>query len=733
MIRFRLEKRPFFPTQLLHTLLLINLLLLLLALGWQWQERGQVQVAVAKGQQMLAGNLVAPLSFNPLRVQEILLGQTGWLGTTPQFLNANPLTPGESRFWQDAGCGVQPCAHATLFDYAQGETIEAIVNLQTNQLLSQWRNPNAQPAGSVLALPRALAIAAADSQVRAVLGNIGAANPAMVPMSGWLADDNCREEWCVDLTFQAPDGSGRIFHVFVNMEQETIARTFYTRARPERSAAKPVAQRNAYSDGCHEQYGWSVCWEMTAHDGINFRDASYNDSLIFSSAKIPQVEAWYPSWPGGYRDEIGFNASVPAFGDTQINDLGDGFEVRQLFTEFVHWPNCICCYRYEQVVVFYENGRFDLRFVSHGPGCDDLSVYRPFWRIDLDLGNPANDSVWAWDSGQWVEATRETELHPLVDNISPDGFKLATLDGDLSYRWAFERTDPLGLDEGYLFLLRDNELEGEGPVLPGPGDTYQPPRQWLNGEPLSGGDIVLWHVPLLKTKKSSPWWCMPDPDPDFSPCEAILRAEPAGELVQPSLVVEPTATPLAPPTAVPTPAPTPTPRPIDGTTPEEIILNSGCGACHSIGALGEAGKVGPDLSNIGLLAGNRVAGLSAEAYLRQAIMEPNAFIAPACPNGDCLSNIMPRDYATRLTPAQIDTVVGYLLTLPISPATPVPVIGAEADTPPPAASKAFPAPKRAVALPPRMAPTTIVQLLLVTLVTLLVLLRLVKNPPRRDE
>ena len=732
MKRFKLGKRPFPRT--LHTLLLINLILLALALNWQRQEQGQVQVAVAKGQQMLVGNLVAPVQFNPLQVQEILLRKTAvFPAANPQFLNANPLTPGESRFWQDAGCGVQPCAHATLFDYAQGETIEAIVNLQTQQILSQWHNPNAQPAGSVLALPRALDIAAADSQVRAILGDIGAANPAMIPMSGWLADDACRDDWCVDLTFQAPDGSGRIFHVFVNMEQETVARTFYTRARPERSAAKPVAQRNAYSDGCHEQYGWSVCWEMTAHDGINFRDASYGGDLIFSSAKITQVEAWYPSWPGGYRDEIGFNATVPAFGDTQINDLGDGFEVRQLFTEFVHWPNCICCYRYEQVVVFYENGRFDLRFVSHGPGCDDLSVYRPFWRLDLDLGDPANDSVWAWDSGQWVEATQETELHPLVDDLSPDGFKLATLDGDLSYRWALERTDPLGLDEGYLFLLRDNELEGESPVLPGPGDTYQPPRQWLNNEPLSGEDIVLWYVPLLKTKKSSPWWCMPDPDPDFSPCEAILRAEPAGELVQPSQVIEPTATPLASPTAVPTPAPTPTPRPIDGTTPEEIILNSGCGACHAIGALGEAGKVGPDLSNIGLLAGNRVVGMSAEAYLRQAIMEPNAFIAPACPNDDCLANIMPRDYASRLTPAQIDTVVNYLLTLPISPATPVPVIGANADTPPPAASKAFPAPKRAVTLPPRMAPTTIVQILLVTLVGLLTLLRLVTNPPRQDE
>ncbi len=38
------------------------------------------------------------------------------------------------------------------------------------------------------------------------------------------------------LTFHDPNGSGKVFHVFVNMQQEQVARTFYTRSRPERSA-----------------------------------------------------------------------------------------------------------------------------------------------------------------------------------------------------------------------------------------------------------------------------------------------------------------------------------------------------------------------------------------------------------------------------------------------------------------------------------------------------------------
>ncbi|RIK16621.1 MAG: hypothetical protein DCC51_13350, partial [Anaerolineae bacterium] len=94
---------------------------------------------------------------------------------------------------------------------------------------------------------------------------------------------------------------------------------------------------------------------------------------------------------------------------------------------------------------------------------------------------------------------------------------------------------------------------------------------------------------------------MPDPEPDFTPCEAILRGEPAGELQQPSaeeladLQAQIAATPTSvPPTTAP--EPTATPHPIDGSTAEEIILNAGCGACHQIGTMGEAHKVGPDLT-----------------------------------------------------------------------------------------------------------------------------------------
>ena len=726
--------------QSVANLTLITLFLLLAALLWYDSgRRGQVKIAVAKGQQRFAAGGAPSLAPDYALAQSIADDDadlaTLLAGKDSDFVNAIPLSAGEASPWRGAGCDGDNCVQVIFYNYSEGGTVNAIVDTDAARVIDRWLDTAARPAGSLFIVAKAVAIAAAEPQVQAVLGDIGAGDPVMVPMSGWLVDDDCRRDWCVDLTYHDPAGSGRVFHVFVNMSQEKVARTFYTRGRPDLDVAMPSSQRNAFTNGCHEQYGWSVCWEMTAHDGVNFRDATFDGTLIFASAKIGQIEAWYPSWPGGYRDEIGFNAAVPPFGDTEVNDLGDSFEVRQLFTEFTRWPNCICCYRYEEIIRFYAEGAFEFRFVSHGPGCDDLSEYRPFWRINLALDGPDNNQVWVWREDQWVEARRELEVDFFVEDLSPNGHKIATLNGDVSYRWRLLPTDPLGLDEALFFVLQNKEMEGEGPIATGPGDTYQPPRQWLDGEPASGRDLALWFVPLLKTKKGDPWWCMPDPEPGVSQCEAILRVEPAGELRQPTAEelaqMTPAPTPLlASPTApAPTPLPTSTPRPIEGEGAETIILDAGCSACHTIGGLGEGRKVGPDLSNIGAVAGNRIAGLSAEAYLRQSILDPHAFIAPECSGGPCLPNVMPGDYASRLTPAQVDALVAFLLAQLATPAEPVATIGA--DAPQTAVPKALPALQKNNPQSPRAGAGEAglwVQLLLLCIVFLLSLFRLRQQP-----
>lgn len=719
--------------RLLSRLLVLNVILLVLSFAWYGNRTRGVRLAVAKSgidfyAYTLPQTAVSPaIALDILRANPVLNNALG--ARELEFVLAVPLTPAEARPWANLGCGAGNCIQATLYDHENGGTVEVVLNRETAVMLASWAEPYARPAGTPLIAERALEIAAADAGVQAILGNIKSHEPAMVPMSAWLADDACREQWCVDLTYLDPAGSGRIFHVFVNLEEERVARTFFTRARePQAAPAIPPMQRFAFNNGCNEQYGWRVCWEMTAHDGLLFSQGTFNEQPIFNDIKIAQVEAWYPSWPGGYRDEIGFAASVPPFGGTQVNDLGTGFEVIQLFTEFTYWPNCICCYRYEQIARFFADGRFELSFVSHGPGCDDLSIYRPFWRIDMDLGGEAN-TAWLWQDGRWTTPATEFELFPVVDDVAPDGTRLAIEGGNLLYAWEMARTDPLGLDEARLFVLQMKPGEGTGPVPTGPGDTFQPPRQWLDGDPLPQQNLVVWFVPLLKTKKLEPLWCMPDPEPGINQCEAILRISPVSELrvPTPEELALPTPTPTPTPIATATPAPTPTPRPVQGDNAADLILNAGCGACHQIGRIGEAHKVGPNLTNIADVAGERVPGLSAAEYIYQSIVEPGAYIAPDCPNGPCLANIMPRDYGARLTPEQIEAIVNYLLfeVQNEPPAEERQPIGATAVQTP----KSVPAGKTAVTPPPiaENAPVVAIQLLLVTLVLLLTMFLLGKE------
>lgn len=707
-----------------HSKYVVIVLLTLITASLFWPEAGrppQLQIALAKGAQfdmlpmkmVLSQETAAELLLNDSLLSALLAGKEH------DFLYALPLGFGESIRWRSQGCGRGNCAQLTWYDYTAGGTVEAVVNLDSSRVIERWANPEARPAASPLVLPRALAIASADEQVTGVLSDIQNVAPAMVPMSTWLYADVCSQDWCVDLTFAAPDGSSRVWHVIVNMQREEVARTFYTRGRPAHSYRNPAAQGASYNDGCHEQYGWSLCWEMTAHDAVHFYGASFQSQLVFTSTKISQVEVWYPSWPGGYRDELGFAASIHPYYGTNITDLGNGFEVRQLFSEFTRWPNCVCCYRYEQAMRFFADGRFESVFLSHGPGCDDPSIYRPFYRIDLDLNGPADDRVWYWQENQWVEAGQEGRLE-LFDNLSPDGQKLATFDGSLHYRWRPVPTDPLGIDGGRLFLLRANPGEGDGPVEPGPGDTFYPPQRWLNREPLVGSNLVIWYIPFMVTKKGGPWWCMPDPDPNFSPCEAILSFEPAGALPPtpvPTIPI-PTASPTSQQAASPTPAEiaaTATPWLLEGDDALTLIQNGSCGNCHTIGSLGEAGKVGPDLSNIGNTAGLRIESVDAAAYLRQSILEPNVFLAPDCPNGACLPNIMPQDYAQRLSPAQVELLVAYLLEQRGQAATPTPGL-------PPAVGAATPEATPAIPVVPTAPAEEDVSILLVFGLVLVIIL-----------
>jgi ferredoxin len=82
-----------------------------------------------------------------------------------------------------------------------------------------------------------------------------------------------------------------------------------------------------------------------------------------------------------------------------------------------------------------------------------------------------------------------------------------------------------------------------------------------------------------------------------------------------------------------------------------------CDVCHSTRPGDD--RVGPSLAGVGERAATRVEGLDAEAYLRQSILDPDAYIVDGFRAGQMLDI-----YGDRLSPEQIESLIDYLMSLP---------------------------------------------------------------------
>lgn len=82
----------------------------------------------------------------------------------------------------------------------------------------------------------------------------------------------------------------------------------------------------------------------------------------------------------------------------------------------------------------------------------------------------------------------------------------------------------------------------------------------------------------------------------------------------------------------------------------------GCITCHSLEP--DVVIVGPSQAGLAIRAETRVPGQTAEEYIRNSIVNPNDYIVDGFAEG-----LMYQNYATDLTPEQIDDLVAYTLTL----------------------------------------------------------------------
>lgn len=118
--------------------------------------------------------------------------------------------------------------------------------------------------------------------------------------------------------------------------------------------------------------------------------------------------------------------------------------------------------------------------------------------------------------------------------------------------------------------------------------------------------------------------------------------------------------PVAGATPIPTLVSIDTPDPSDSAGGDPAVANgksvfdaNACIACHSTG---ENAVVGPGLAGVGERAATQVAGQSADDYLREAIVDPGAYIVDGFPNA------MPGTFGS-LPDGDINDLIAYLKSL----------------------------------------------------------------------
>jgi cytochrome c oxidase subunit 2 len=89
-----------------------------------------------------------------------------------------------------------------------------------------------------------------------------------------------------------------------------------------------------------------------------------------------------------------------------------------------------------------------------------------------------------------------------------------------------------------------------------------------------------------------------------------------------------------------------------GSSAKALFDSNGCNGCHTFKPAGATAKVGPDLDKLAEEA--QRAGKPLEEFIRESIVNPNAYVEPGYPKG-----LMPGTYAG-LPQAQLDALVQFL-------------------------------------------------------------------------
>ena len=88
---------------------------------------------------------------------------------------------------------------------------------------------------------------------------------------------------------------------------------------------------------------------------------------------------------------------------------------------------------------------------------------------------------------------------------------------------------------------------------------------------------------------------------------------------------------------------------------KSVFASNNCASCHTFAPANASGSVGPDLDTKPK-ADAQKANMQLAAFVKQSIVDPNAYISPGYQKG-----LMPGDYGTKLSKRQLDDLVAFIV------------------------------------------------------------------------
>ena len=445
---------------------------------------------------------------------EIFQDSDFWNESRQQIAEGNLLVEFFSVVEPNAGdvspehCGaVEACRRIELYDYTNNATLTAYIDLRRGQVSDSFVQARSAPDIPVHLIEVTEALAANSTAINAMRTtyDVESDEANMSATKTNLSRSRCerQEHLCVAPTFTNDEGA---VWAIVDLTDLRVAGAAWTQIDGDTGtdAIEPVTLRRAEEvliqnlcDNPQELSAgpWTGTYQLTSSDGLHIRDLSFEGELVATSIKLVDWHVSYSIEAGfGYSDAVG----CPAFAQAAVvaadlptvraidDSLGAGVSLDQDYWSEA-WP-APCSYNYRQSLRLYDDGTFRPVATSQGKGCGDNGIYRPVFRIGLPANlSTVNDG--AIDQEQWLQTATGT-----------DTFQLGA-DYEL-----LVPTEPLEADEQsrpawVYFTQGQTSAEGSSELVTiGPccnTDYRQGPEQFIDDEPLTGSDTVVWVVPEL--------------------------------------------------------------------------------------------------------------------------------------------------------------------------------------------------------------------------------------------